>query len=55
MGGGGSLPEFSFFLFPVQQTTSGIDHGIKFRVGNQYAEREKQQQSTVGRKKIVLS
>ena len=35
-----------FFFSPVQQTTSGIGHRVKyfFRVGNQYAECEKQQQ-----------
>ena len=41
------LPDFFFCsLFPVQQTTSGIGHRVKyfFRVGNQYAECEKQQQ-----------
>ena len=41
------LPYFFFrSLFPVQQTTSGIGHRVKvvFRVGNQYAECEKQQQ-----------
>ena len=27
-GGGGALPDV--FLFPVQQTTSGIDHHIKY-------------------------
>ena len=40
------LPDFfSCSLFPVQQTTSGIGNRIKyfFRVGNQYAECEKQQ------------
>ena len=28
-----------YFIFPVQQTTSGIGHRVKlfFRVGNQYA------------------
>ena len=43
-GGGGMLPDFFFCsLFPVQQTTSGIGHRVKyvFRVGNQYAECEK--------------
>ena len=45
--GGDALPDFSFFLFfPVQQNTSGIGHRLKkssvFRVGNQYAECEKQ-------------
>ena len=42
------LPDFFFcFLFPVQQTTNGIGHRVKqfFRVGNQYAECEKQQPS----------
>ena len=46
-GGGGALPDFFFFFFsPVQQTTSGIGHRVKkfFRVGNQCAECEKQQQ-----------
>ena len=46
-GGGDMLPDFSFCsLFPVQQTTSGIGYRVKyfFRVGNQYAECEKQQQ-----------
>ena len=44
VGGWGMLPEFFFCsLFPVQQTTSGIGHRV-FRVGNQYAECEKQQQ-----------
>ena len=42
------LPDFFFCsLFPVQQTTSVIGHRVKnefFRVGNQYAECEKQQQ-----------
>ena len=41
------LPDFLFCsFFPVQQTTSGIGHRVKwvFRVGNQYAECEKQQQ-----------
>ena len=43
------LPDFFFCsLFPVQQTTSGIGHRVKygsfFRVGDQYAECEKQQQ-----------
>ena len=48
-GGGGSGGRcqtfFSFSLFPVQQTTGGIGHRVKyfFRVGNQYAEYEKQQ------------
>ena len=44
---GGALPDFFFCsLFPVQQTTRGIGHRVKyfFRVGNQYAECEKQQQ-----------
>ena len=49
MGGGGGgvrCQTFSFVLFPVQQTTSGIGYRVKyfFRVGNQYAECEKQQQ-----------
>ena len=46
-GGGGMLPDFVFCsIFPVQQTTSGIGHRVKqfFRVGNQYAECEKQQE-----------
>ena len=48
-GGGGGMrcQTFSFSVFfPVQQTTSGIGHRVKyfFRVGNQYAECEKQQQ-----------
>ena len=48
MGEGGSsmLPDFLFCsLFPVQQTTNEIGHRVKyiFRVGNQYAEYEKQQ------------
>ena len=39
------LPDFFFFCsrFPVQQTTSGVGHRVKysvFRVGNQYAECE---------------
>ena len=41
------LPDFFFCsVFPVQQTTSGIGHRAKyvFRVGNQYAECETQQQ-----------
>ena len=41
------LPDFFFCsLFPVQQTTIGIGHRVKyfFGVGNQYAECEKQQQ-----------
>ena len=43
-GGGGMLPDFLFCsLFPVQQTTSGIGRKLFFRVGNQYAECEKQQ------------
>ena len=48
-GGGGMLPDFFFcYIFPVQQTTSGIGNRVKkyhsfFRVGNQYAECEKQQ------------
>ena len=42
-GEGGELPDFLFCsLFPVQQTTCGIDHrvdGVVFRVvSNQYAE-----------------
>ena len=44
-GGGGICQTFSFCsLFPVQQTTSGISHRVKsfFRVGNPYAEYEKQ-------------
>ena len=47
--GGGMLPYFLFCsLFPVQQTTSGIGHRVKyfFRVGNQCAECEKLQQTT---------
>ena len=38
----------TFFFFPLQQTTSGIGHRVKyfFRVGNQYAECKKQQQVT---------
>ena len=43
-GGWNALPDSVFF--PVQQTTSGIGHRVKyfFRVGNQYyAECEKQQ------------
>ena len=47
---GGMLPDFFFCsLFPVQQTTSGIGNRIKyfFRVGNQYAECEKQQTTTI--------
>ena len=46
-GGGDMLPDFFFCsLFPVQRTTSGIVHRVKsfFRVGNLYAECEKQQQ-----------
>ena len=45
------LPDFFFCsLFPVQQTTSVIGHRVKlfFRVGNQYAECEKQQQQSGG-------
>ena len=41
------LPDLLFCsLFPVQQTTSGIGHRVKyfFRVGNQYVDCEKQQQ-----------
>ena len=42
------LPDFFFcYLFPAQQTTSsGIGHRVNefFRIGNQYAECEKQQQ-----------
>ena len=52
-GGGVALPDFFFCsLFPVQQTTSGIGHrvnklsGSGFRVGNQYIQCEKQQQTT---------
>ena len=47
-GGGGGRCAAKLFLFcslfPVQQTTSGIGHRVKkfFRVGNQYAECEKQ-------------
>ena len=44
--GGAALEDFFFCsLFPVQQTTSGISPRVKlfFRVGNQYAECEKQQ------------
>ena len=44
-GGGEGAARLSLFLFfPVQQTTSGISHRVKyfFRVGNQYAECEKQ-------------
>ena len=44
------LPDFFFCpLFPIQQTTSGIGHRVKcfFRVGNQYAECEKQQSRCV--------
>ena len=46
-GGGGGAARLFFFFFPVQQTTSGIGHRVKyfFRVGNQYAECEKQQQT----------
>ena len=47
MGGGGYAARLLFCsLFPVQQTTSRIGHPCKvvFRVGNQYAECEKQQQ-----------
>ena len=30
-GGGGMLPDFFFCsLFPVQQTTSGIGHSVKY-------------------------
>ena len=46
VGGGGYAARLFFCsLFPVQQTTSGIGHRVKkfFRVGNQYAEYEKQQ------------
>ena len=32
-GGGGALPDFFLFLFfPVQQTTSGIGHRVKYSV-----------------------
>ena len=57
-GGGGALPDFLiFFSFPsVQQTTSGIYAYVKysilvslFRVGNEYAECEKQQLADAGR------
>ena len=47
VGGGGYAARLLFCsLFPVQQTTSRIGHPCKvvFRVGNQYAECEKQQQ-----------
>ena len=43
-GGGGAARLFLFLFFPVQQTTSGIGHRGFFRVGNQCAECEKQQQ-----------
>ena len=45
-GGGGAARLFFFFFSPVQQTTSGIGHRVKsfFRVSNQCAECEKQQQ-----------
>ena len=50
MGGGRgeALPDFFVLFFLVQQTTSGIGHRVKyfFRVGNQHAECEKQQQTT---------
>ena len=52
------LPEFFFCsLFPVQQTTSGSGHRVKkkfFRVGNQYAECEKQQHNN-NNNNILLS
>ena len=56
-GGGGMLPDVFFCsLFPVQQTTNGIGHRVKyqvvFRVGNQYAEFEKQQQQQQHTKKV---
>ena len=43
-GGGCAARLFIFLFFPVQQTASGIGHRVKyfFRVGNQYAECEKQ-------------
>ena len=44
-GGGVARPDFLFRpFFPVEQTTSGIGHRVKyfFRVGNQYAECGKQ-------------
>ena len=46
MGGGGRSVFFFSSLFPVQQATSAIGHRVKqfFRVGNQCAECEKQQQ-----------
>ena len=45
-GVGGGAARFFLFLFPVQQTTSGIGHRVKqfFRVGNQCAKCEIQQQ-----------
>ena len=48
MGGRGRCGARLFLLFifvPVQQTTSEIGHHVKqlFRIGNQYAECEKQQ------------
>ena len=52
MGGGGergALPDVFFFFFPVQQTTSGIGHRVKYcsflRVGNQCGECEKHARS----------
>ena len=45
------LPDFFFsFVFSVQQTTNGIGHRVckvVFRVSNQFAVCEKQQQKTV--------
>ena len=50
------LPDFFFCsLFPVQQTTSGIGHPCKvvFRVGNHYAECDKQRQQQTTLPKVV--
>ena len=47
VGGVGALPDFLFCsFFPAQKTTSRLGHRVQvvFRVGNQYAECEKQQQ-----------
>ena len=53
-GGGCAARPPLFFIFPVPQTTSGIGHRVRivFRVGNQYAECEKQQQQHVN--KVII-